>query len=318
MGKANHWDARIGRRLSLRDLHVFMTVLRQGSMGKAAVELSVSQPAISKAIAELEHTIGVRLLDRTARGVEPTRYGEALLKWGSAVFDDLRQGVKAIEFLSDPTTGEVRIGTTEVAAAGLVQAVIDRMSRQFPRLEFNVMQARTIELQYRDLRERSVDFILGRIVTPSRDEDLNVDILFDDPLFVVAGIDSKWSKRRSIDAAELIDEPWSLPPYDNFVGSRVAEPFRVRGLDPPRHTVTSSSIQLITALLATGRFLAVLSRSALRLSGKRLGVKALPVDLQLQSGPVGIVTLRNRTLSPVSQLFIKYAREVAKPLSEGA
>jgi DNA-binding transcriptional LysR family regulator len=82
--------------------------------------------------------------------------------------------------------------------------------------------------------------------------------------------------------------------------------------------VTSSSIQLITALLATGRFLAVLSRSALRLSGKRLGVKALPVDLQLQSGPVGIVTLRNRTLNPVSQLFIKYAREVAKPLSEGA
>jgi DNA-binding transcriptional LysR family regulator len=202
MSKANQWEARIGRRLRLRDLHVFMTVLRQGSMGKAAVELSVSQPAISKAIADLEHTIGVRLLDRTGQGVEPTRYGEALLKWGSAVFDDLRQGVKEIEFLSDPTTGEVRVGTTEFATAGLVPAVIDRMSRQFPRLEFNVMQARTIELQYRDLRERNVDFILGQIMTPDTDEDLNLDILFDDPLLVVAGLNSKWSKRRSIDAAE--------------------------------------------------------------------------------------------------------------------
>jgi DNA-binding transcriptional LysR family regulator len=122
-------------------------VLHWGSMGKAAAQLAVSQPAISKAIADLEHTIGVRLLDRTAQGVEPTRYGEALLKWGSAVFDDLRQGVKEIEFLSDPTTGEVRVGSTEVMTAGLIPSVIDRMSRQFPRLTFNVVQARSIELR---------------------------------------------------------------------------------------------------------------------------------------------------------------------------
>jgi DNA-binding transcriptional LysR family regulator len=316
MGKANQWDERIGRRLKLRDLHVFMTVLHSGSMGKAAAQLAVSQPAISKAIADLEHTMGVRLLDRTAQGVEPTRYGEALLKWGSAVFDDLRQGVKEIEFLADPTTGEVRVGSTEVMTAGLVPAVVDRMSRQFPRLVFNIVQAPTIALQYRDLRERSVDLTLGRIVTPTADEDLNIEILFDDPLLVVAGIDSKWSKRRSIEAAELIDEPWGLPPYDNFIGSRVADAFRGCGLDPPIRTVTTSSIQLLTALLATGRFLAVLSRSALQLSGKRLGLKAVPVDLPLRSGPVGIVTLRNRTLSPVAKLFIECAREVARPFVE--
>src|SRR5262249_19735171 len=143
---------------------------------------------------------------------------------------------------------------------------------------------------------------LGRMVTPTVDEDLNIEILFDDPLLVVAGVDSKWCKRRSIDAAELIEEPWALPRYDAFVGSRVADAFRARWLEPPPHAVTSHSIQLITALLTTGRFLAVLSRSALRLSGKRLGVKALPVNLQLWSGPVGIVTLKNRTLSPVSEL----------------
>src|SRR5262245_53051322 len=314
MGQANHWEARIGRRLRLRDLHVFMTVLRQGSMGKAAVELSVSQPAISKAIADLEHTMGVRLFDRTAQGIEPTRYGAALLKWGSAVFDDLRQGIKEIEHLSDPTAGEGRVGSTEISTAGLVPAVIDRMSRQFPRLEFNVIQARNIEQQYGELRERSVDLILGRMVTPTLDDDLNIEVLFDDPLLVVAGVDSKWCKRRSIDAAELIEEPWALPRYDTFIGSRVVEAFRARGLDPPRPAVTTHSIQLITALLATGRFLAVLSRSTLRLSGKRLGLRALPVNLHLWSGPVGIVTLKNRTLSPASELFIDCAREIAKPL----
>ena len=314
MSKATQWDARLGRRLRLRDLHVFMTVLRQGSMGKAAIELSVSQPAISKAVADLEHTMGVRLFDRTAQGVEPTRYGAALSKWGTAVFDDLRQGIKEIEHLSDPTTGEVRVGSSEISTAGLVPAVIDRMSRQFPRLEFNVVSARNIELQYGVLRERSVDLILGRIVTPILDDDLNTEILFDDPLLIVAGVDSKWSKRRSIDAAELIEETWALPQHGNFVESRVVEAFRARKLTPPRHTVTTHSIQLLTALLATGRFLAVLSRSTLRLSGKRLGLRALPVNLPLWSGPVGIVTLKNRSLSPASELFIDCAREIAKPL----
>ena len=95
------WDDRIGRRLKLRDLHILMSLAQSGSMGKAASELSISQPAVSKAIADVEHTLKVRLLDRTPLGVEPTRYGHALLKWGNAVFDDLRQSVKEIEYLSE-------------------------------------------------------------------------------------------------------------------------------------------------------------------------------------------------------------------------
>src|SRR5882724_466441 len=101
---------RIGHRLKLHNLHVLMAVVQAGSMNKAAALLNTTQPAISKSIAELERTVGVRLLDRNTQGVEPTSYGRALLDGGTAVFDDLRQAVKNIEFLADPTTGEVRIG----------------------------------------------------------------------------------------------------------------------------------------------------------------------------------------------------------------
>src|SRR5215470_18860533 len=110
---AEHWDTRIGKRLRLRDLHVLLTVVERRSMAKAAQHLAVSQPAVSKAISDLEHTLGVQLLDRGPRGVEPTDYGRALIKRGIAVFDELRQGVKDIEFLSDPTAGELRIGAGE-------------------------------------------------------------------------------------------------------------------------------------------------------------------------------------------------------------
>src|ERR1044072_7942286 len=128
------WDQRIGRRLKLRDLHILMSVAQCGTMGKAAEQLAITQPAVSKAISDIEHTLKVRLLDRTAYGVEPTIYGRSLLKWGNAVFDDLRQGVREIEYLSDPTAGELHIGCTEPMAWGIVPEVIERLTQQYPRV----------------------------------------------------------------------------------------------------------------------------------------------------------------------------------------
>ena len=103
MQKSVDWDARIGRRVRLRELHILLIVVQSGSMAKAAEHLGISQPAVSEAIADLEAALNVRLLDRSRRGVEPTAYGGALLKYGRAAFDELRQGIKEIEFLSDPT-----------------------------------------------------------------------------------------------------------------------------------------------------------------------------------------------------------------------
>src|SRR4051812_45932306 len=123
------WSDRIGKRLKLRDLHILLAVAKLGSMGKAAAELAVSQPAISKAIADAEHAVGLRLLDRGPRGIEPTIYGRALLKCSTAVFDELRQGVKELEFLADPGAGEIRFGCTETMAAGFASAVSDRVAR---------------------------------------------------------------------------------------------------------------------------------------------------------------------------------------------
>jgi DNA-binding transcriptional LysR family regulator len=121
MSRTASLDERVMRRLKLRELRILMSVAQTGSMGKAAAQLALSQPAVSKAIAEMEHTLGVAVLDRTPQGVEPNLYGRALLKWSSAVFDDLRQGVREIELLADPGAGEVRVGSHEVMSAGLLQ-----------------------------------------------------------------------------------------------------------------------------------------------------------------------------------------------------
>src|SRR2546428_10092 len=138
------WDEqRLGRHLKLRDLNVLLTVARCGSMGKAAAQLSVSQPAISKAIAEMEYTLRVRLLDRGPQGVEPTIYARALLDRGLVAFDELRQAVKHIEFLANPTTGELRIGSSVAIATGIVSAVVDRLTRKYPGIVFHLLGAET-------------------------------------------------------------------------------------------------------------------------------------------------------------------------------
>src|SRR5947209_5327179 len=112
------WVDRVGRRLKLRDLHILLAVVQHGTMAKAAAELAVSQPAVSKAIADMEHALGFRLLDRGRNGIEPTIYGSALVKRGRTIFDELKKGLEELTFLADPTVGDLRIASTESLAAG--------------------------------------------------------------------------------------------------------------------------------------------------------------------------------------------------------
>jgi DNA-binding transcriptional LysR family regulator len=157
--------------MKLHDLHVLMTVVQAGSMSKAAALLNTGQPAISRSIADLEHTIGIRLLERNRQGVEPTEYGRALLCGAAAVFDDLRQAVKNIEYLADPTVGEIRVGSNEAIIGGLLPTVFGRLRRQYPGIAIHVTQLATVSQRYRELRGRNVDLVLGRM-TGSVEDDL--------------------------------------------------------------------------------------------------------------------------------------------------
>jgi DNA-binding transcriptional LysR family regulator len=309
------WTDRVGRRLKLRDLHILLTVAKSGSMGKAAAELAISQPSISKAIADVEHAVGLRLLDRGPHGIEPTIYGRALLKCGVAVFDELRQGVKALEFLTDPHAGELRIGCTETLAAGFVSAVVDRLSRQYPRVAFHLVPADSSTLLHRDLRQRNVELIVTATASLSLEGDLNVEILFDDRFAVMAGAESRWVRRRRLRLADLIHERWVLPPSESIPGTNIAQAFRASGLEPPRAHMVSFSLPLHHHLLATGNFVTMLPVSMLRF-GKHLPLKMLPVEIARNPYPTGMITLKNRTLSPLAQLFIDCAREVARTMAK--
>jgi DNA-binding transcriptional LysR family regulator len=297
-------------------LHVLLTVVRWGSMAKAANRLSVSQPAVSKSIADLEHALGVRLLDRGPRGVEPTLYGRVLLQRGLAVFDELRQGVGEIEFLANSSTGEVRIGCHESLVPALLPGVIERLREKHPGVTVHIEQmSLPITIEVQQLRQRNVDLIIGRGIFEIPEDDLHSEILFDEPFIVVAGVQSPWARRRKLELAELQEESWILYPPDEAPGALIRQAFRDRGLQFPRARVSTMSYQLRDILLTRGNYLTVIPACMLHvLNAKRATVKRLPIDLGVQTRSVAIFTLKNRTLNPVAGLLIGCARVTAQVL----
>jgi len=316
MGEPMQLSDRIGRRMKLHDLHVLMAVVQAGSMSKAAAVLNTGQSAISRSIAELEHTFGVRLLDRNRQGVQPTEYGRALLDGGTAVFDDLRQTVRNIEFLADPTVGEVVVGCNHVLASSFVSGVVVRLRRRFPRVVFRLTTEYVPSL-LRELLARNVDLLVARRPDLIVDERLDYEFLFDDSYSIVAGAKSPWARRRRIELAELVDEPWVLPPPGSATGSVTAAAFRASGLDYPRAAVITDSIEGRKSLLATGSFISIFPDSIWRFCSGPPDFKILAVKQPLTLVPVGVITLKNRTTSPLAGLFISAARELAKHLTKG-
>jgi DNA-binding transcriptional LysR family regulator len=311
------WVGRIGRRLALRDLHVFFTVVQLGSMAKAARQLNVTQPAVSKAIADLEHTLGVRILDRRPRGVEPTVYGRALLKRSAAAFDELRQSIRDIDFLADPTVGEVQIGCLGTLMEVLLQPVILSFSRQYPGVVLRVEDS-TPALELAALRDRRLDFVVRRMSRSLADEpaseELDAELLFQDELVVVAGPNSRLASRRKIDLAELVSEPWILSEPRSWNYAEIASAFRTRDLGMPKLRLETLSTPLRLGLVAAGPYIATFPRSVLQLYADRYSLKALPIDCCFRPWPVAIVTLKNRTLSPVVARFIECTRQVARSI----
>jgi DNA-binding transcriptional LysR family regulator len=300
---------RIERRISLHDLRVLVAVVQAGTMGRAARRLATSQPAVSRSISDLEHALGVRLLDRGRQGVEPTSYGRALVARGLAIFDELAQGIGEIQFLADPTVGQLRIGASIAVSVGFVASLVDRLSARHPRLTFDLLSTDTTSA-FQALALRQVDLLVVHLVAPLVDESMQAEVLFDDPHVVVAAAGSAWTRRRRLRLADLADEPWILPRPDAPYGAVVAEAFRASGLALPR-TVLTSTLPVRSVLLATGRYLSMIPRAALQFPVPGQTLRALSIALPSTPRPLAIVTLKKRTLSPVAQVFVEAARKVA-------
>ena len=313
------WDAQIGRRLQLRQLHVFLAVVQHRSLAMAARALGVATPTVSEIIADLEHVLGVRLFERNSKGMEPTRYGQALRRRTLIVFDELKQSVEDIKQLADPTVGEVRIACPLGIAYSIVPPIFERFVAENPNVVVHfdevITSSTTRDLQA--LRDRRYDLIMARggdSMEGASTDDLEIEPLLNDRLVVVAGPRSKWARRRKIDLAELTGETWIMQSADTGNYRILARAFEAHGLPIPKANLVTVSISVITYFLEHGAFLTAIPRSVAHFTS----LKVLPVDLSSPPWPINVVTIKHRIHSPVVARFIACARDVTRPMRERA
>lgn len=306
------WSDRLGRRISLRDLRVLMAVADTGSMAKAAARLRISHPAVSKTVAELEGALGARLLDRSPQGTELTPSGEVLLRCGINIFDELRQGYRSLEHLSNPNSGEVRVGCTEIILHSLASVVVRTFSTKYPGAQVDVKLANPGEHQLRELRERRIDLLITRATGQSAAEDLHSEVLFDEPFVFVVGAESEFAGKRRVALDDIIGCKWVLPAPDSAPGALINGVFRAAGFQPPRAIVKTISIELTTSLVASGEFVGILPISVARLKAGQAALRVLPIKSVGPRVSAEVVFVKNRTLSLPVASFIDCVRSVVK------
>lgn len=278
-------------------------------MARAAERLAVSRPVVSKAIAYLEHTLGVVLLDRTPRGVEPTIFGNALARHSAALFDELRSAANELSYLADPATGELRIASTEVWAAGLIPAAIEQLRSNFPRLQLRLEQG-TAQSQFDLLRGRSSELVVSRLLTPSLDPDIDYEPLFYEKLVVVAGPRSNWARQKRLRLTNLVHAPWILSPLELEQNSPFVLAFAAAGLPIPVPQVLSNSLHLRNGLLTEGEYVTLVPESALHFGPEKMLLRPLRLKLPRWNVPTAIFWLKGRMLSPIARQFISVVRRM--------
>ena len=302
------------RRVRLHDLQTLVAVAQAGGMRKASQTLHLSQSAVSRVISELEGTLGLRLLERGPRGIEPTPFGEALVRRTKAVFDELQGALRELDHLADPTGGEVRLGCMETLHAGLVSATMEALLGKHPRMRFTLESGQSPDLIGHFLAERLVDFVVARPYKLPLPPRVDGEPLFRDHMHVVVGRSGPLARRRLVALSELVDEYWILSRNELMPESPLSEAFAAQGLAMPTRVISSGSLMARYNLIDTGPFVTLVPHSMLPFGRHRQMVKILPIKLPPWETHTMILTVSGRTLGPAAQLFLSKLRELAKPL----
>jgi len=310
---ANSLIQRLPRHLKFSELRIFVAVLEQRSFRKAAAVVHLTQPAVTKAIAGLEETLGVKLFDRNDNGVEPTVHGLSFAPRAIAIFDELRRAAQDLAMVSSGAKGTLRIGSVPMPAIPFLPIAIKRLVDVHPGIFVSVIEAREAELEDR-LRKRDIELAILRLSLLDPGDDLQVATLFEEKLCVVASKDHPLATRKHLTWPELLEERWVMPPPDCIFFEHVLRTLGELGLALPRHVVESFSIHIQYGMVLHGAMLSFGMRSQFEFApGKNLLVR-LPIELPSIARPVGAVTLRSHEPSPLAQQLVGHIRGLATAL----
>lgn len=296
--------------LKLKHLQLVVALDEFRHLGRSAEFLSLTQPAVSKSLAEIEKMFGLELFIRSTRGTRPTAYGEQVVRFARSVLVDFDRTCDDIASVASGGAGRIRVGAMVVATPGLLVGAVDRLKVSSPQTTVSIEEGDLTRLLPR-LRTGELDFIVGRLEPGYSSPDLETEALYADPMRVVVAADHPLATVARPTWRDLAALPWVVPPA--WASSRVKlnQMFYKHKLQPPADIIeTSSFLVTMTFMRKRGCVCFVASEVAHYLESIGLGhTLALEVPIELPS--VGIILLRNGLRTPVASTLIDALHEQA-------
>ncbi len=299
-------------RLKLKQLKLLVTVGEQKNILRAASVLNMAQPAATKTIRELESTLGVELFERSSRGVVPTLYGDVIIRHAKLILSQLRHASEEILSLQEGTTGKIEVGTLLAAAPTLLPRSIAILKKERPNITVSVVEGTNDKLMPM-LRVGDLDLVLGRLPEYREREGLMQEVLYYEPVSIVARRDHPLASRDNLTLQELLDQDWILPPPQTSLRRQIEIAFRKEKLDPPSRAVESVSILTNHTLLLETDMIACMPFQVVEMQERLV---RLPITLKAALGPVGVTLRSDASMTPAASYFLSVLRRVGKSMSD--
>jgi len=305
------------RRFKLRQLQLLVAIGEHANLHRAAEAVHISQPAASKLLAQVEEAVGTSLFERLPRGLRPTAAGDALLRRAGNIVAELSAAGEELAAIASGRGGRVRLGSIVGAVPGLISATAVSLHRASDPIALSLVLGTSGTL-LAALRERRLDLVVGRIPVTSERHDLSFEFLVDERQVVVCRADHPIATRaadlalRNLELRRLMDGPWVVHPPGSVLHARFEDMLRRAGLPSPVQAIETDSVDITINLLLAGDFLAVLPRNTVAPWIERGFLAVLPVELSLDLGAVGIITLIDRPLSRAAERVVEGLRRHAQ------
>lgn len=310
-------DWYIRNELKLRHLHLLVVLDDMRSMGKVAAHTHVTQPAVSKALGEMEKGLGMKLFERTSRGILPTVFGECMVRHARTVLNELNQAADELRGLQTGALGRIHVGVLSNVIPALLPQSIALLKKRSPGTNVHLAEG-SMDRLLPQLLLGELDLIIGRPVENHAVSDLGTKTLSEQPIVLITGPQHPLARRRTrLKWSDLEDYTWVLPPAGMLLRAPLERTFKRHGMPMPANFVEALSVQFVISYVQLSDAIATTTRDIAEHYQKQGQVSLLKFNFPRLVRPLGIAWNRRRPLSPSTALLIECLEEVSRAGAPG-
>ena len=300
----------ITRKFRLRHVELIAELYECRSISKAARRLSLTQPTLTKALRDVERTLGLALFERTNRGLEPTAYGEIFARHAKIVLAQLRHAAEELESLRVGYSGKVTVGTLLAASASILPDAIALLKKERPEVAISVVVG-TYDILVPSLLVGDLDMVLGRLPEQGRSRALVYEEFYAEPVCLVTRRGHPLTSKRRLGLRDLSNEAWLLPLPETSLRRQIERAFLEANVPLPKNVIESVSILTNRVLLRKSDCIGVLPYHVALDDVEHQLLSILPVKLKSIDSPVGAILRAPGALPPAATAFLEFLRVAA-------